>query len=143
MDNYFLRCGRIDSMTGDTGKRIYEVYGVWEKYDDNSKIVNRNVTKLSQLAGQEYRLLWPLMGTGRQGTTRYMVASASARLYRSLDVEEAALPPGTYYLEYEVTDTFNRPIRLPRITMVWDGSSLTFPDLEWSGSVHLDLFGAQ
>ena len=93
---------------------------------------------LAQMAGQEYRVIWPLEIAGKNGNIRYMVASPSARLYRSLDVEETNLPAGTYYLEYEVTDVFLRSYVLQRQEMHWDGSKLTFTDdPTWEGSRQL------
>lgn len=133
---YFLRCGRSD-YHDTNAKRSYEVYGVWEKYDDHSVLMNRNVTRLSQLAGQEYRLILPLTNTKKNEKNRYMPSGPSARLYRALDVEETTLPTGTYYLEYEVNDTFLHPYVLERLEMRWDGKKFTFPNLVWEGEVSL------
>ena len=136
-DNYFLRCGRLDPYD-KSQKRTYEVYGIWENYDDNSKMVNRNVIKLAQMAGQEYCLLAPLNTVSKKGNVRYMASGPASRLYKALDVMETPLPAGTYYLEYEVDDLFMRSFRLERFEMKWDGEKITLPDgLSWEGSLVL------
>ena len=46
-----LRCGF-------SGKNMhYDVYGLWEGFDSQGKMFNRNVKSLAQFAGQEFRLL--------------------------------------------------------------------------------------
>lgn len=136
-DSYFLRCGRLDPYD-KSQKRSYEVYGIWENYDDNSKMVNRNVIKLSQMAGQEYRLLTPLSKVSKSGNVRYVPSGPVSRLYKALDVTEAPLPAGIYYLEYEVDDLFMRSYPLERFEMKWDGEKITLPDdLAWEGSIVL------
>ena len=136
-DNYFLRCGRLDPYD-KTQNRSYEVYGIWENYDDNSKMVNRNVIKLSQMAGREYCLLAPLKTASKSEKETYVSSGPVSRMYRALDVVEAPLPAGTYYLEYEVDDLFMRSYTLERFEMKWDGEKLTLPDdLVWEGSVVL------
>ena len=136
-DNYFLRCGRLDPYD-KTQNRSYEVYGIWENYDDNSKMVNRNVIKLSQMAGRKYCLLAPLKTASKSEKETYVSSGPVSRMYRALDVVEAPLPAGTYYLEYEVDDLFMRSYTLERFEMKWDGEKLTLPDdLVWEGSVVL------
>ena len=88
---------------------------------------------LAMLAGQEYRLLYPVAGP--DGATVSYAASGSKKMYRALEVQEITLPAGTYYLEYELDDMFLRKCRLERIEIHWDGSSMTFPeDFAWEGS---------
>ncbi len=134
---YYLRCGcelsfLEESAAGD-GKKTYEVYGVWEGYDENSEMMNRNVKELSWLAGQEYVILNPLDLKLPNGRTQYH-ASKSMKMYRSLEIEEITLPAGTYFLEYEVQDMFMRPFILDRIEMHWDGKKVKYPKrLIWHG----------
>lgn len=134
-ENAILRCGRTISKDGTDGdlNSAYEIYGVWEGYDESSKMPNRNVTPLAMLAGQEYRLLYPVAGA--DGTTVSYMASESKKMYRALDVQEITLPAGTYYLEYELDDLFLRKCRMERIEIHWDGENMTFPeDFAWEGS---------
>ena len=126
-----LRCGRVFDQNADqrlessyrgesvdTGS-IYTVYGLWDGYDNDSQVMGRNVKLLSEVFGREYSLLFPLdVGGYETGVTQQM--------YRSLVVAEQPLPPGTYYLEYEVEDMFMRPRLLDRLELLWDGENMVF-----------------
>ena len=127
-----LRCGRSITYTysddGGTEKRYsdYEVYGVWEGYDENSVLMNRSVKPLAMLSGQEYRLLYPL--DGASGAS--YLPGKEMTMYRSLEVKEIPLPAGTYCLEYEVQDIFMRTHLLDKIEFQWDGENMTFPEAD-------------
>ena len=133
-DPCFLRCSRViryeegeDQLP--VGITSYEVHGVWEGYDENTRMTNRNVTELSKLAGREYRLLYPI-----DGNLRFFETSAPLTMYRSLEVEEITLPAGDYFIEYEVDDMFERPFVLDRVKLHWDGKEITYPDgFVWEG----------
>ena len=59
--------------------------------------------------------------------------------YLKLMVEEQPLPPGTYYIEYIVTDVFKRSFPLDRFEVHWDGENMTCPNLDaWTGEVTLN-----
>ena len=132
----FLRCGRIDWTERDKKRRRYEVYGVWEGYDNHSSMTNRSVKSLAQMAGQEYRLVWHVDGSAG----KYTLSDQRMRMYRALDVAEMSLPAGTYYLEYEVDDMFTRPMLLERIQIYWDGQQISFPeDFSWEGEMELKI----
>lgn len=52
------------------------------------------------------------------------------------------LPSGTYYIDYLAKDRFMRPIPLDRITFIWDGTKITFPeDNLWEGALTLKWQG--
>ena len=100
-------------------------------------MISRNVKSLSQMAGQEYQLLYRLDGSNQNGKTKY-AASPRNTLYRAMNMEPMILPAGTYYLQYEVNDVFMRPILLDRIEMYWDGKTLSFSrDFTWEGRLEL------
>ncbi len=136
-----LRCGRLrqEGMSVDnistmeaTGK--YEIYGIWEGYDEDTMMPGRNVESLSSKAGRDYVLLYPQDGTDMSGRQMYL-SSQTLTMYRVLDVEEITLPPGNYYLEYEVDDLFMNPSVLERIPFYWDGQKPIFPDgFTWEGT---------
>ena len=131
---YFLRCGRIDTY-GGSRKRRYDVYGIWEGYNQTSQMTNRSVIDLSKLAGQEYKVIWPLAISGKNSSERYLPSRQTQRMYRAIDVYEITLQPGTYYLEYEVDDLFQRPYILERIEFYWDGEKIILPEnVVWEGS---------
>lgn len=123
-----LRLGRqVNYAEGPDKINNYYVYGMWEGYEENSALMNRSVIALSQLGGQQYKLLYPIDGTGGNSETFYE-SSASLTMYRALDVKEMPLPAGTYYLEYEVNDMYMRKTTLDRIKIQWDGENMTFPE---------------
>jgi len=132
---YMLRCGRAitftyseeDESTARTSE--YTVYGVWENYDDYSRLMSRSVQPLAMYAGQEFRLMYPLDISEKR--KRYAF-SDDLTMYRSLDIKEIPLPPGTYYIEYEARDIFMRSTLVDRLEFQWDGENVTFPHIdEW------------
>ena len=99
---------------------------------------NRNVVQLSQIAGQEFRLLYPIDGTGENGKTRYET-SDPLTMYRSLQITAEPLDPGTYYLDYWVEDLFMRRLDMERVEVYWDGENVTTVTVDWSGTTTLQL----
>ena len=73
-DMWYLRYGRdyemfLDDVTEKISPSKYTVYGLWEGYDSDTEMLCRNVKSLSRMAGQEYRLLYPISGdTGKKRT---------------------------------------------------------------------------
>ena len=126
-----LRCG-YESKIDD-----YVVYGIWEGYDADTGVFGRNVQSLAQLAGQEFRLLYPIDGAERNGKTLYE-ASEPMTLYRSLRVTKEPLPQGPIYIEFWVRDMFMRPLTIGKVEMYWDGQTLTLaPGETWEGTTLL------
>ena len=131
-----LRCGQVFA----GGAVSWEAYGIWEGYDDNSRTLNRNVRELTQVAGQEYELLYPVDEKGTGERTMYE-SGPTMTMYRKISLETILLPAGTYYLEYEIDDMFTRPFVLDRIEFRWDGEKITFPDeLVWEGTEIMGFF---
>ena len=136
-----FRCGR--SLTfeyNDESKKTervndYEIYGLWEGYDEDSELLSRSVMPLSMKAGQEYRLLYPKDGTKTNGGQEYE-SGKKKTLFRALDIGEIPLPAGTYFIEYEIRDMFMRTAKLDRFGFRWDGHEATFPEgFTWEGTV--------
>ena len=128
----YLRCG-YDLAVGD-----YVVYGLWEGFDSDSSQFNRNVKPLSQMAGQQYRMMYPVDGV-EDGDTRYE-SSQKLTMYRSLKLEDIPLPAGKYYLQFVVYDLFMRPMELERIELDWDGEELYFSEnMVWAGTEKLNV----
>ena len=128
---WYLRCAFIQE------KLAYEVYGLWDGYNANTALFNRNVMPLSQVAGQDYNLLYSVYG-GKNASKTVYEAGKTMRMYRSLDVEAIILPPGTYYVDYEVYDVFQRPMRIDRVELNWDGEKWTTKNDGWTGEITLD-----
>jgi len=58
---------------------------------------------------------------------------------RRLEMEEQTLPPGTYYLEYEVDDMFGNASLLEKTEIRWDGQSASLAEgSEWAGETLLE-----
>ncbi len=126
-----LRCGYENEIED------YVVYGIWEGYDADTGVFSRNVKSLAQMAGQEFRLLYPIVDPKRKGKTAYET-SEPMTMYRSLQVTEEPLPAGTIYIEYWAQDMFMRPLTIGRVEMYWDGQKLTLaPGQTWEGTVSL------
>ena len=95
---------------------------------------NRSIKSLSEVAGQEYTLLYPIDGTGSNGRTQYE-ASAPMTIYRALDIRPKDLPAGTYYLDYWVEDMFTHLMYVGRAGLNWDGTKVSLlPGKEWEGT---------
>ena len=143
---WYLRCGRgfennlIKQMMYygeiiDNG--TYTVYGIWEGYDSDSRMPGRNVLPLSQKAGQEYRVVLPIIGEDGLPDGDYQW-SEPKQVYRNMEVKETPLPAGTYYLQYETEDAFGRKILLDKIKIFWDGEKIGYPeDFSWEGDLVL------
>ena len=138
-----MRCGRtmtprdyVEADPLDIYKSTYEIYGIWDGYDEDTRLPNRNVKTLAQLAGQEYRMLYPLADDAEG---KGCEAGPPLTMYRALDIGEATLPAGAYCLEYVFNDLFGRAHPMERVEMVWDGETITYPgDFTWEGEVTLN-----
>ena len=119
----------------NNGSTPYEVYGIWEGYDEKTQMPGRNTQSLSQIAGRNYQFLYPVYRE-EPGETRYE-ASGSHTMFRNLFVEDMLLTTGTYYIRYIMTDIFGRDLVLPLVEMNWDGNEFTvidnpvFEKFEW------------
>ena len=131
-ENGLLRCCYDES-----SDELLTIYGLWQGYDADNHVFNRNVVPLAQLAGQEFSLLFPVDGTGDSDKTLYE-ASGPMTMYRSLEMTAKPLPPGTYYLEYWVEDIFLRHLPIGRAEIVWDGETPRLADpAAWEGVMTL------
>ena len=142
--NWNLRCGRrysrylSEDYTNEDSDSTYTIYGLWEGYEDNTEVPNRNILPLSEMAGQEFRLLYTVDSISKSGR-KTNASSESLTMYRALKVEEQALPPGTYYLDYDIIDIFQRSYELERIELYWDGTQFIYPsDIAWEGMVTIN-----
>ena len=132
-DMHLLRCV-MNIMTKEL-----TIEGLWEGYDTDSKMFNRSIKSLSEVAGQEYTLLYPIDGTDRNGRIQFE-ASAPMTMYRALDIRTKDLPAGTYYLDYWVEDMFTHHMHVGRVGLNWDGEHVSLlPGEEWEGTVTLTV----
>ena len=139
---FYLRCDRVDPYMN--GKRTYEINGAWADYNQNNQMASRTVTKLTELTGREFKLLWVADNSRGTGEKHYIPSGLTQKIVRGMMIEEQLLPAGTYYLEYEVDDMFLRPYVMERIMFYWDGEKATYPeDFTWEGEVQLNWAGAE
>ncbi len=131
-DVWNLRCGYMVS------DNTFTVYGLWDGFDSDSTMFNRNVRALAQMAGREYCLLYKIDDNGRNAHTAYEMG-APKTLYRKLMVESAPLPAGTYFVEYTIYDVFMRPMKLQRVELQWDGQKMTAQNDTWKGTETLSV----
>ncbi len=143
---HFLRCGRTlsydydyygeDRSNTDVVMDDFVIYGIWEGYDENTNVLNRNVRDLAGLAGIEFKLLWDTGEKDQKGNSMYLPGK-TITMYRNLDIEITTIPPGTYFLEYEIVDAFNRRFVTERAKVEWDGTKMTLAkDSVWEGEKH-------
>ncbi len=129
-ETFLMRCG-IRLEEGQKPK----VYGLWEGYDGDGRTFNRNVIPLSGLAGREYSLLYPIEET-ENGNQLYEVGEPMT-MYRSLELTEKKLEPGTYFIEFYVADIFGRMLPVGWTQMDWDGERISVPEDGWKGDLVL------
>ena len=102
----------------------YEVYGLWEGYNEDTDLPNRNVVSLTAVQGREYQLLYKLFrGDVIDDKNVSYGASVPLTMYKSLELEKATLTPGTYYIAYRVQDIFGRTDLYDPIKLTWDGQA--------------------
>ena len=127
-----------------TSRDEYEVYGLWEGFDSDSELFNRNVKALSQMAGQEFRILYETDVKNKNprksiDKVEKFETGEAMTMYRGLSVKEISLPEGTYFMEYVVYDNFMRYITLDRVQIDWDGQKMRMNEEDWNGTSMLDL----
>jgi len=127
-----LRCAYFQK--GD----FYKVYGLWNGINSDSQLFNRDVQSLSQVFGREFNLLYDVEGEKSNGLAG-TVSGPVMNMYRSLNVEDIALPAGVYEVEYVVYDAFMRPMKLPRVEVTWDGERLAVTGDGWEGQEMLQV----
>ena len=114
----------------------FEIVGLWENYDSDSSQFNRNIQSLSQVAGQEFSLLYEIQSNNLKRNFTYL-SSPPMMLYRAMRVEEIQLPAGTYYLQYTVMDAFMREMRLDPVELFWNGQEIKIVGDPWEGTMVL------
>ncbi len=128
-----LRCGY------NGYENLYTVYGIWDGYESNSEVFNRNVRTLAQSAGRDMSLLYSVY-TGRFSPDGNYYRGSTQTVTRGMIVEDKPLPPGEYYIEYVVYDLFMRPMYLEWAEMQWDGENAAFPHAEeWQGKTEMTI----
>ena len=129
---YLLRCGMEDP------SKLPVVYGLWEDYNADSGVFGRNVIPLSEVAGREFSMIYPIESP--EGSRTRYESSKPLTMYRSLEISSKPLEPGTYYFDYWVEDIFLRSLPVGRVELDWDGTTITVPpESNWQGTFTLTV----
>lgn len=130
-DQHVLRIGK--SVLSDE----VVVYGLWEGYDNDSRMFSRTSMSLSEMAGREFYLLYPIDEKISGGRTTYET-SKPMTLLRTLEIEIKQLPAGTYRIDYWAEDSFTHHMEIGKAAVEWNGEEATLlPGEEWKGLVKL------
>lgn len=115
-------------------KSGYTIYGLWEGYDDHTGTFSRNVKSLSQFSGQDFRFLYPVYNEDDSKAKQRYEYSASMPMKRWLDIREKPVPPGKYYIQYQIADPFGHYYTLEMVPLEWDGEQIRIPEgVTWEG----------
>ena len=105
----------------------YQVLGLWEGYDKDTRMPSRAITSLYQVQGREYVLLYPCCSLDGL-PDGYNLASAPLTMYRALDIYKEPLPEGTYYCGFQVRSIFGQKYDTALTEMTWDGNAFALAD---------------
>ena len=119
-------------------KDTYEVYGLWQGFNADAQMFNRNTKPISSVTGQEYNLIYPVVSEDGLLSGDYE-PSDPLTFQRMVNIEKTLLPPGNYELEYVLYDVFIRQVRLERVKMTWDGIGMHITDSSWEGDITMDI----
>ena len=121
-----LRMMAVSNYDEDSDELIYEyeAIGLWQGYNKETRMPSRSVISFNQMQGQEFRLLYPV-NKENDAQRDYYITSAPLTLYRSIEVEYAPLPVGTYYCSFTVEDIFKCEYETELVELYWDGSEFT------------------
>lgn len=123
----------------DADEDYYTVHGLWDGYDLNTGMFNRNVRSLSQVAGQEFSLVYPIHHD-KDGVSDDYYRGKNLKMFRSLDMKNAPLEDGLYYIEFVIYDCFMRPRYLEPLEMRIENGKASYPGLEeWQGETELTV----
>ncbi len=119
-------------------KDLFEVYGLWQGFNADNQMFNRNSRPISSVTGQEYYLIYPVVSEDGLLYGEYE-PSGPMTFQRMVNIEKTLLPPGNYELEYVLYDVFIRQVCLERVKMTWDGTSMKITDSAWEGDQTMDI----
>ena len=120
-----FRCGYIRPSRGEelTGGS-YELYGIWDGFDDDSGMPNRNILFMSSYVGREFQLLFPILSE-IDDKVRYIPGEIHT-MHRNFDVEESVIPVGNYAICYIMQDIIGRELPQEMHYIYWDGENFQY-----------------
>ena len=102
----------------------YDVLGLWDGYDEDTRMPSRAVTSLYQVEGQEFEMLYPCCDMDGVRTGDYQ-SSQTLTMIRGLEIVSTPLPVGAYYGGFVIRDIFGHRQETPLTRMDWDGETFT------------------
>ena len=123
-DSIILRLRANPRYDEDMGQMVYEcnAIGLWQGYDQDTRMPDRSIISFNQMQGREYRLLYPCCDDDGAKTESFQF-SDTMTMYRGLEVDYAPLPVGEYYCSFTVRDIFRRSHTTQLVKLSWDGES--------------------
>ena len=120
-----FRCGYIRPSRGEelTGGS-YELYGIWDGFDDDSGMPNRNILFMSSYVGREFQLLFPILSE-IDDKVRYIPGEIHT-MHRNFDVEESVITVGNYAICYIMQDIIGRELPQEMHYIYWDGENFQY-----------------
>ena len=103
----------------------YEVYGIWGGSNSALNMPGRDVTSLSDLAGQDLTLLlsnynvYTMQDLG-------IIPTGTVTIDNSVTITESDLPAGLYAYSFVITDVLKREQMTTPVFFKWDGQTADF-----------------
>ena len=121
-----LRISSVRSYDDESGQWVdqFEALGLWEGYDEDTRMPSRTITSLYRVSGQEFRLLYPCYSLDGEPDGKY-TSSNPLTMYRAMEIDEVPLPVGTYYCNFTVRDIFGHHAHTALIGLTWDGQTFS------------------
>ena len=124
--NLRVRAARSPGESSGWQADAYEVLGLWEGYDEDSRMPARSIISLNQVSGQEFHLLYPRAGL--DGHPESDAVSGPLTMYRALKMENEPLPAGTYYCVFDLMDIFGNKYTTALTGLAWDGIAFSLAE---------------
>ncbi len=122
--NLRLRATREFDDAAQLWRYSYDVLGLWDGYDEDTRMPSRALTSLYEVEGQEFEMLYPSCDTDGTRDGDYL-NSDTMTMIRGLEIESTPLPAGTYYVCFSVRDIFGRSQQSDMVRLEWDGEAFT------------------
>lgn len=117
-EDLYLRIGNIhginelvalgyDEETAAEIGGVYELYGLWDGYDSNTGIRNRNVVPMESLRGMYMAVKQPILNL-ETGEFDFNYVSDPILIDENLEILEYYFTDGDYLFTYEIKDVFGK-----------------------------------
>ncbi len=118
-----------DEEYANQGCGAFELYGVWDGYDSNTGIRNRNVSSMDSLTGVYLAVKQPMLNL-TTGEYEADYIGAPIRIDEDFSVEEYYLPDGVYVFNYVIEDVFGNEISTDFVYLFMEDGEGSFSLME-------------